>query len=81
MRTAVDLAFEAVGTILGPAASQVARQGVAGGTEGSVVGVQISLSRGDRAVPGNAAEDVDRNACVGHPRQSGVAQAVAAQCS
>jgi hypothetical protein len=29
-------------------------------------------------VPGDATENVDGNACVGHPTQSGVAQAVAA---
>lgn len=34
------------------------------------VGVQIALGRCQRSVPGDLAEDVYRNAGIGHPRQS-----------
>jgi len=42
------------------------------------VRVQVPLCRGERAVPGDLAQHVDRNASVGHPRQPCVPQVVPA---
>jgi len=38
--------------------------------------MQITLGGDQRAMTGDLAEHVNRNACVGHPGQAGVAQVV-----
>ena len=52
---------------------------VASGSDGPLVRVQVALGGGDRAVAGDDAQDVDPDACVGHPGQPGVPQAVSAE--
>ena len=43
------------------------------------IGVQVTLRRGQRAVPSDLAEHMDRNACISHPGQAGMPEIVAAQ--
>jgi hypothetical protein len=41
--------------------------------------MQVQLNRLHRGVPGDNPEDVDGDACIGHPRQAGVAEIVSAK--
>jgi hypothetical protein len=63
---------------LGTNRLDVSAERVAGRLEGATVWVEVPLRRGDRPVPGDLLEDVDRHAGIGHPGQAGVAQVVTA---
>jgi len=61
---------------LGPADAEMRRQGVARLGDRPLIRVQIPLSRGQRAVPGDLPQDVDRDARISHPGEPGVPQVV-----
>jgi hypothetical protein len=54
-------------------------EGCADGGDPVDVGAEAALGGDERSVAGDASQDVDGDACVGEPGQSGVPQAVAAQ--
>ena len=54
-------------------------QGVARIGDGPLVRVQIQLSGGQRAVPGEFPQDVHRDAGISHPGQPGVPQVMPQQ--
>ena len=51
-------------------------QGVARLGDRPLIGVQIPLRRGQRAVPGDLPHDMDRNARIRHPGEPGMTQVV-----
>lgn len=58
---------------------QVFRQQERGIGDRLLVGMQVALSGGERAMSGDLAQVVDRYSGVGHPGQAGVPQAVTAE--